>query len=146
MEYLSMPLYWESPSIVTNFSLPRKYTSTHNDEAKEVYLTIGHHYNKKQLSTDEVKNVESQVLGKWISAKRIELMVIVSSEKNPQAEIRNTIIRNELPNVLKQIGLAEAGLIALHPKLGRAKIYITFKSIDPKYNKHEYFGRLSKYI
>lgn len=142
---LSMPLYWGSPEMTINLSLPRKYTSTHNDEAKEIYLTVDHHYNQKQLSTDEVKNVETQIIGKWKSKKRIELLVIVSTEKNPQAEIRNRIIRHELPNVLKQIGLAETPLVRLHPKLGRAKIYITFQSIDPKYKAYEYFGRLKDY-
>ncbi len=140
-----MPLYWGNPEMTIDLSLPRKYTSTHNDEKAEVYLTIDHHYNKKQLSTDEVINVESQVVGKWKSKKRIELLVIVSSKKNPQAEIRNKIIRHELPTVLNQIGLAETPLVALHPKLGRAKIYITFRSDDPKYQSYEYFGRLRDY-
>lgn len=85
-------------------------------------------------------------MGKWLNKKKIELRVIISSEKNPQAMIRDKIIRKELPNVLKQIGLAETGLVALHPKLGRAKIYIDFKSIDPKYRAYECFGRLRDYI
>lgn len=146
MSSLSTPLYWGDGEMITSLSLPRKYTSTHNDEKAELYLTIDHHFNKKQLSTDEVINVESQVLGKWKSAKRIELLVFVSTEKNPQAEIRNKIIRAELINVLRQIGLAETGLVALHPKLGKAKIYITFRSIDPKYQSYEYFGRLRDYV
>lgn len=49
MTTLNMPLYWESGCMITDLNLPRRYTSTHDDNKAELYLTVGHHYNKKQL-------------------------------------------------------------------------------------------------
>jgi len=146
MDTLSMPLFWGSSKMVTRFSLPRRYTSTHDDNKREIYLTIDTKYNSKQLDTEEVKNVESQILGKWVNSKTIKLVAIVSSEKNPQAAIRDKIIRLELPNVLRQIGLAERATVTIRPELGRAKIFIHYKSVDPKFDKKEYLGRLHRYI
>lgn len=142
-------LSWETKKAVTHLSYPRKYTSTHNDERKEIYLGIGAEYNKSLLDTEEVKNVESEVLGEWRKCKcgknKIFLTLQVSTVKNPNAVIRDMIFRRELPTVLKAIGLAEAGLIALHPSLKKTPIYIIFKSTDPKYNKKEKWGLLGDY-
>lgn len=54
----------------------------------------------------------------------------VSTEKNPQAEIR------------KELG-AETTLLKLHPELGSTKIFVHFKFIDPNYNRTEYWNRLA---
>lgn len=146
LQPLLLPITYEDKGIMTNLSLPRKYTSTHNDETREVYVSIGHDYNNFLLNTDEVKNVESQVIGQWKkngNKYEIHLMVLVSTEKNPQAEIRNKIFCEELGYVLEGIAFAETPLLSKKPKLGRTKIYVHFKSNDPKYNRTEYWHRLS---
>lgn len=142
------PITYESKRIITNISLPRKYTSTHNDDTREIYLHIGHSYDDRLLSTDEVKNVESQILGKWIKHKgkyQIRLVAYVSTKKNLQAEFRNKVICEEMSPVLEGINLSETCLLTMHPELLKTKIYIHFKSIDKKYDRVEYWGRLEQW-
>lgn len=140
LEPLLAPITYESAEIITNFSLPRKYTNTHNDETSEIYLSIGHDYNKRMLESEEAVKVQSQVVGKWAKHKSgyaIHFTVIVSSEQNPQAFIRNKIFCEELGVVLEGFGLAETALLKLHPELAKAKIYVHFESIDPAYARVE---------
>ena len=149
---LLLPITYESADIMKTLILPRKYTSTHNDETRQVFVSIGHEYNKYLLDTEEVKNVESQVLGYWTLSKKntnkyeIHLKVLVSTEKNPQAEIRNKVFCEELGYVLEGIAFAEISLLTRYPKLGNARIYIHFKSPDPKYERTEYWHKLAYWL
>lgn len=146
---LNSLLIWGSKKMVTCISVPRKYTSTHDDEKRQIYLSINHVYNAELLNTEEVKKVESQVLGEWERCKcgkyKIFLTVQVSTPQNPNAAVRDMIFRRELPSVLHTIALAEQGLMTVHPSLKKTPIYILFESIDPAYCKKEKWGVLGDY-
>jgi hypothetical protein len=145
LQPLLCPITYDSSEIITNFCLPRKYTNTHNDTTREIYISVGKCYNKILLSSPEAVNVESQIMGKWVQKDgkyKIVFEAIVSSVKNPQAQIRNTIICSEMGVVLEGIALAENALLKLNPKLGKAKIYVHFKSNDSTYDRVEYWGKL----
>lgn len=151
LQPLLLPIIYESSDTTKHLSLPRKYTSTHNDDTRQVYIGIGHEYNEYLLDTDEVKNVESQVIGYWKYNKKslkyeIHLRVIVSTDKNPQSEMRNKIFCKELGYVLQGIAYAEIPLLTRYPKLGNTRIYIHFKSIDPEYNRIEYWHKLDYWL
>lgn len=140
LDPLKCPITYDSFKIVTHLGHCRKYTSIHSDETEEIFISIGTHYNKAFLQSEEAVKVESQVVGHWLKWKgkyEIHLQVIVSSEKNPQAFIRNKIICEELGPNLEGIALAEQGLLAKHPSLAKTKIYIHFKSIDKEYDRVE---------
>jgi hypothetical protein len=145
LDPLSCPITYSSNKIITSLRLPRKYTTTHNDDRSEIYVSIGSDYNQNLLNTDEVINLQTQVIGKWIQRKHryeIHLNVQVSTLKNPDAYLRNTIFCKELGLVLEGIALAETGLLHTHPKLAKTRIYIHFKSIEEKYRRIERWGRL----
>lgn len=141
-----LDIIYDSSKIITSLSLPRKYTTTHNDVPPTLFIGIGHDYNKRLLSTEEVIKNQTEIVGKWektIEGKyEIHLISFISTEKNPQAEIRNNIICKELGVVLESIAFAETTLLQLHPELGSTKIFVHFKSIDPNYNRTEYWNRL----
>lgn len=142
---LLAPITYECSDIITKFSLPRKYTNTHNDETAEIYLSVGREYNKILLSSEEAVKVQSQVVGKWVKVGdkyEIHFKVLVSTEKNPQAFIRNKIFCEELAPVLEGFALAETALLKLYPCLGNTKIFVHFKSIDKAYDRVEYWHKL----
>lgn len=145
LEPLLLPITYESSEIIESFSLPRKYTSTHNDATREIYVSIGHEYNKILLESEEAVKTQSQVIGKWIKKDHkyeIHFEVLVSTLENPQAKFRNEIFCAELGPVFEGIALAETALLKSKPKYGDAKIYVHFKSIDPAYDRIEYWNRL----
>jgi hypothetical protein len=145
----STPITYSNNEISTHFSLPRVYTSTHNDEKREVYIHVGTELNRKMLSEPEPVNVESQVVGKWYRVKgkyEIRLRVLVSTLKNPQAAIRNKIFCESMSMVLEAIALAERGMLIDNPKKKKAKIYIKFVSHLKEYNRTEKWGRLGEWL
>jgi len=81
----------------------------HNDDTKEVFISIGKEYNKYLLNSEEAKTVQSEIIGYWTCDKKntnkyeIHLTAFVSTEENPQAPIRNKIICQELGSVLERI-------------------------------------------
>lgn len=138
-------IIYESADIILSLNLPRKYTSTHNDESATIYIGVGHNYIKRLLETSEVIETESEVTGKWVEMNgkyEIHLKLSVSTEKNPNAAIRNNIFCKELGAVLESIALAETTLLKLHPQLASTKIFIHFESTDPRYERVEYWHRL----
>lgn len=145
LDPLYFPIIYQNARVITSLTLPRLYTSTHNDDTKQIFLSIGPKYDEILLNTPEVINVETEILGKWVKKNdkyRIQLTAIVSTEKNPQAQIRNIIICKELGVVLEGIAFAETALLKRYPCLKDTKIYIHFKSIDPAYDRTEYWGKL----
>ena len=142
---LLTPITYETVKIVDNLSLPRKYTSTHNDDTAQIFISVGSEYNKILLNTAEVRNVQSQILGKWNRKHHkysIHFKAYISTEQNPQAELRNLIICKELGIVMQSVALAETALLNKYPKLNKTKIYVHFSSIDPKYDRIEYWNTL----
>lgn len=141
-----LDIVYESSNTITSLSLPRKYTTTHNDVPPTLFIGIGHDYNKRLLSTEEVIKNQTEIVGKWVKTDcgeyEIHLIAYVSTEKNPQKEIRNKIICEELGVVLESIAFAETTLLKLHPELASTKIFVHFKSIDPAYNRTEYWNKL----
>ena len=136
---------YESADMIVSLSLPRKYTSTHNDEPPAINTGIGHNYIDRLLNTTEVIENQTEVLGKWIQNNgkyEIHLKLAVSTEENPDVVIRNNIFCSELDTALEAIALAETPLLTLHPELASTKIFIHFQSIDHKYNRVEYWHRL----
>jgi len=149
LDPLLLPITYESSSIITDFDLPRKYTSTHNDDTGEIYISIGHEYNTTLLSSVEARIRESQVIGEWIKKNdqyEIHLKVQVSTKINPNAVIRNEYICKELGLVLEGIAFAETALLKLHSYLMNAKIYIHFRSLDPVYDRVEYWHRIGYWV
>lgn len=150
LDALSVPITYDSSRTIVKFSLPRKYTTTHDDTKKETYISVGKTYNQNLLNTDEVKKVQSQVIGKWIKNKNskyeIHFKVLVSTPENPLAFIRNKIFCEEMWRVLKGVALSESSILKNYPDLAQTKIFIHFKSIDPKYNRVEYWKRLGYWL
>lgn len=150
LDPLLLPITYESSDIITQFSLPRKYTSSHNDLTKEIYLSIGHKYNKRILSSEEEIKTQSSVIGKWVEVSpnkyEIRLRVAVSTQQNPQAAIRNTIFCRELGTVIEGIAFAETALFSKYPHLLNTPVVVCFKSIDKKYDRVEYWHKIKYWI
>lgn len=153
LDPLLFPIVYFNSKTISDFCLPRKYTSTHNDETKQIFLSIGPKYDKNLLDSEEVRVVQSQVVGKWVRKDRshqdernhqyyILLKVIVSSEQNPQAEFRNYVFCNELGPVLEGIALAETCLLKEKSWFKNTEILVHFKSIDKTYDRIENWGKL----
>jgi hypothetical protein len=131
--------------MINKLSLPRKYTTTHNDFPPKLFLAIGHEYDKCLLSSEEVINQQTQVIGGWIKKHgkyEIHLDCIVSDASHPDAKARNEEFCRYMAGVLETIGFGEAHLLMSNPSLARTKIFVHFKSIDPAYDRVEYWHRL----
>ncbi|CAH6419012.1 Staygreen protein [uncultured virus] len=130
---------YESSEIIGDLSLPRKYTSVYNDETSEIYLSIGHKYNKHLLSSEEAHENGLVVTGKWIMNDNkyvIHLKVHVNTKED------HKIICSELGVVLEGIAFAESALLEQHSNLGNIRILVHFKSVDEKYDRVENWHRL----
>lgn len=142
-------IVYDSKKESTIFSLPRKYTSTHNDSPPTLYLGIGKKYIDRLLDTEEVKKNQTQILGKWKKEHEkyiIQLKVYVSTVTNPQTVIRNSIFCKELGLVLQSIAFAEIPILKEHPNLLKTNIYIKFISNVPEYNRTEKWGKLCDWV
>lgn len=142
---------YETLKTPTQFSLPRVYTNIHDDDSAELFLFVGSEVNEDLLLRPSQLLTETHVLGKWkLNNKNgkleIHLRVIVSSQKNPQAEIRNRIFCAELSSVLEAIGLAEQGLLLKHPDFDQVKVFVKFESTDRRYSRTEYWGKLKRWL
>lgn len=143
LEPLLLSVIYESADIISSLDLPRKYTSIRNNNTS--FISIGHNYNKKLLSSEEITRNQSYVIGQWIKSNdkfEIHLEVLVSSDKNRDAETRNKRFCQELDIILEGIAFAETGLLKSNPTLAGTKIFVRFKSIDAKYDRIEYWHRL----
>jgi hypothetical protein len=140
LQYLS--LTYGSTNMINELSLPRKYTTTHQDFPIKLFLSVGHEYDSCLIANDPDKE---RVTGEWLKKDNkyeIHLEALVSDAQHPNAEERNKEFCNYMSIVLETIGFAETHLLLSHPKLAATRIYIHFKSNDPAYDRVEYWHRL----
>lgn len=83
---------------------PRRYTLTHNDLTGQLLLTIGQHYNKKQLSGWYNRLLRDEILAYWQFGSDKPVLHIechVSGEETWLAPpiLRDYIFRREMPLV-----------------------------------------------
>lgn len=127
---------------------PRRYTLTHNDLTGQLLLTIGHHYNKKQLSGWYNRLLRDEILAYWQFGSDIPVLHIechVSGEETWLAPpiLRDYIFRREMPLVLNVINFAEAPLLADNPAMADAQVMVHLASHVQAYHATVLWGRLS---
>lgn len=149
LDLASLSLTYGNVDMFSEVSLPRRYTSTHTDVPPFIFTAMGHNYDKCLLNDPDVKKGQDQVVGEWIkegNKYEIRFTVLVSTPENPNAKARNEEFCNYLSIVLESIGLLEFHLLAAHPELAATRIYVNFKSIDPAYDRVEYWHRLGHWV
>lgn len=124
--------------------IPRRYTLTHSDRTGELFLTIGPKYSYNELNCKR-----DEVLGEWIkqgTKYSFHVNLHVDSPLGSNSTfIRNSIFERELPLALEAIRYGDRKFFNVNPKLDKAPIIVHFKSINPYFNRKEYFGTFSKY-
>ncbi|RKD29514.1 staygreen family protein [Thermohalobacter berrensis] len=124
--------------------IPRRYTLTHSDITAELFLTIGKYY-----AYDKINPTRDEVLAEWkIRNNRYIFCVYVYVDgkfRPMNTYIRNKIFIRELPLALEAIRFGDKEFFNIHPYLDNAPVFVYFDSINPYFNRIEYWGTLSDY-
>jgi hypothetical protein len=134
-----------SANMIFDLSLPRRYTTTHNDVPPALFAAVGHNYDQCLLNSEEVRKEQTQVTGEWVKKDgkyEIHFSAMVSDANHPDAKARNEEFCRYMSGVMETIGFLEAELLRKHPELSSVRIFIHFKSTDPAYDRVEYWHRL----
>lgn len=122
----------------------RKYTLTHSDITGDLFLTIG-----QQFAYDKINPMRDEVLAEWRTYNGYPFLyvyVYVDGQFGPGiSAVRNAIFRRELPLALEAIRYGDNRFFVEHPDLDNAQIWIYFDSINPNYNRFEYWGTPQDY-
>ena len=127
----------------------RCYTLTHSDITGKLYLTIGLHYDKTQISSWYTRFMRDEVLGEWLEVQGKHSLVIHCHVSGGvifgSAKMRYSIFRRELPLVLEAIRWGDKTLFATYPDLDRAPIVVNFHSTQQQYDRREPWGTPADY-
>lgn len=127
---------------------PRCYTLTHNDLTGQLLLTIGHQYNRTQLSGWYSRLLRDEILAYWQFSSDQPVLHIechISGNETWLAPpfLRDYIFRREMPLVLNVINFAEAALLADNPAMAEAHVMVHLASHVPAYHATVMWGKLS---
>ncbi len=129
--------------------LPRRYTLTHSDKTGNLFLSIGSHYNTKQISNLYTKLMRDEVLAELTSDGNNLLFRIYCHVSGGfvlgRAKWRYNIFQSELPLVLEAIRYGDRTIFEQDPKLDNAQVLIHFQSANGRFNKVEDWGTMGKY-
>lgn len=124
--------------------VPRCYTLTHSDLSGNLFLTIGPHYDRKQISGIYTRLMRDEVLAEWEvndDGPALNVYCHVSGGLVfGTAGLRNKIFRSEMPLVLEAFRYGDRALFKANPELDNAPIWIHFQSSNPRYQKVERWG------
>ncbi|MFC1892830.1 staygreen family protein [Chloroflexota bacterium] len=138
-----------SDAEVDKLILPRRYTLTHSDIAGELFLSIGHDYDKGQISKLYTKLMRDEVLADLVSNKdslQFDVYCHVSGGfVIGRAKWRYDIFRSELPLVLEAIRYGDRNIFQQNPDLDQIPVHIHFQSSNLRYNKVEQWGTMADY-
>ena len=129
--------------------LPRRYTLTHSDITGELFLSIWHDYNKRQISKLYTRLMRGEVLAELVSNKGNKefnaYCHVSGSFVIGRAKWRYDIFRSELPLVLEAIRYGDRTVFQQNPDLDQISVYIHFQSSNPRFNKIERWGTIAEY-
>jgi hypothetical protein len=128
---------------------PRRYTLTHSDITGELFLSIGHDYDKRQISKLYTRLMRDEVLAELVS-KEDSLKFNVYCHVSGGfvigiAKWRYDIFRSELPLVLEAIRYGDRTIFQQNPDLDQIPVYIHFHSSNLRFNKVEQWGTMADY-
>jgi hypothetical protein len=126
--------------------LHRHYTLTHSDITAALFLTVG-----LAFAWDKTNSTRDEVLAEWLIQDGLAYILygylyVDDPSKTGQTLRRDRIFRRELPLALEAICYGEQGCFSVHPDLLQAPIWIYFGSIDPRYQRLEYWGVPANYL
>ena len=129
--------------------VPRRYTLTHSDVSGELFLTVGAHYEEKQVSGLYTRLMRDEVLAEWREgedgpALHVYCHVSGGLALGP-AGWRDAIFRHELPLVLEALRCGDGELFEAHPELDGAPILVHFRSHRRRYRRVERWGTPADY-
>jgi hypothetical protein len=132
-----------------NIVLPRLYTLTHSDRTGELFLTIGGHYDKQQISRVYTRLMRDEVLAEFADdGDRLVFKVYCHVSGGiiiGTAKWRYNIFHSELPLVLEAIRYGDRTLFEKNPQLDNTPVLICFQSTDSRFNKDENWGVMADY-
>ncbi len=127
-------------------SLPRCYTLTHSDRTADLFLTIGEHFNEKQISGLYTRLMQDEVLAEWKMENILPVFHIYCHIWGGfvfgTASLREKIFRRELPLVIEAIRYGDRKIFAKNFLLDESEIFVHFKkpkSKDCKIESWRYF-------
>ena len=146
---------FSSDKLETNFIEPinlygpikdRKYTLTHSDETRMLFLDIGNVYNYSAIDQD----LRDEVLGRWLLPDNAPPMLIfyayVGCEDFESAAKRYKIFKSHMEMALAAIIYGDRLLLDNFPELVNAPIYVKFDSTVPNFNNYEFYGNVEYFI
>ncbi|HEY92628.1 MAG TPA: hypothetical protein G4O17_02650 [Dehalococcoidia bacterium] len=138
-----------SDTVADKLSLPRRYTLTHSDLTGELFLFIGHDYDKGQISKLYTRLMRDEVLAEIVSNKGdIEFNAYCHVSGGfvvGRAKWRYDIFRSELPLVLEAIRYGDRTIFQQNPDLDQIPVNIHFHSSNLRFNKIEQWGTIADY-
>ena len=129
--------------------LPRRYTLTHSDRTGELFLSIGSHYNKKQISGLYTRLMRDEVLAEFTDDINKLLFKVYCHVSGGlvigPAKWRYNIFQSELPLVLEAIRYGDRTIFEKNPTLEKTPVLIHFQSAKKMFNKSENWGAMADY-
>ncbi|MFX1284817.1 MAG: staygreen family protein [Promethearchaeota archaeon] len=130
------------PTTIDSPLVPRCYTLTHSDRTGDLFLTIAHEFNKKQLKGWQTRIMRDEVLAEWLKTENVYSLHVycqVSGGIGP-LKFRDRIFRQELPLVLEAFRYGDQKHYHANPLLDSTTIWVHFRSKKTSYNKIEDWG------
>ena len=126
--------------------LDRRYTLTHSDITADLFLTVG-----LTFAWDKINPTRDEVLAEWRKQDGFAYILygylhVDDPSEAGQTPVRDSIFRRELPLALEAICYGERCFFRAHLDLLKAPIWICFSSIDPRYQRLEYWGVPADYL
>jgi len=129
--------------------LPRFYTLTHSDFSGDLFLSIGPHYDTKQVSGLYTRVMRDDVLAELKEDSEGSSLNVYCHVSGGfvfgRAKWRYEIFRSELSLALEAIRHGDRGLFDSNPEFDLTPVIVNFKSADKRYNRTENWGALGDY-
>jgi hypothetical protein len=118
--------------------IPRVYTLTHSDFTGDLFLTIGHEVNKKQILGFYTRFMRDEVWAEWIEENGFSVLVhchVSGGLILGGVSWRYAILNEHLPMVLEAFRYGDRVLFERYPALDDTPINVRFHSHKEKFDR-----------
>ncbi len=140
---------FQAGTSVGEFSLPRRYTLTHSDLTGDLFLTIGADYDHTQISGIYTRLMRDEVLAEWQQDRTSPSLHVYCHVSGGlaigSAHWRNDILLTHMRGVIEALCHGDRDLAAQVPELAEARVWVYFRSNEPRYDRVEDWGLVRNY-
>lgn len=123
----------------------RKYTLTHSDDTKMLFLTVANKYNYEEIN----QKLRDELLGTWKKHENSYALIFyayVGEENILNSLVKYKSFKYHMELAIKAVMFGDREFLKKNPDLMNCPVFVKFDSSISSFDNYEFYGFVKDYV